>query len=90
MLLLLKSLSKPGVEIRKEPVALHILVQADMQLRSRRQDQDREKVRLLTQHFIVVSALSQGLLRYTSKGGDAKRSKLSLKCKLPALRTHPA
>jgi hypothetical protein len=43
----------PEVEIREELEALHINVQAVMQLRSKRRDQDPEKDRTLTPHFIV-------------------------------------
>jgi hypothetical protein len=52
---LLKNLGKRMLEteIREELEALHIQVQAVMQLRSRRRDQDAEKYRALTPHFIV-------------------------------------
>jgi hypothetical protein len=53
--LLLKELDKrmPEAEIREELEALHINVQAVMQLRSRRRDQDPEKDRPLIPQFIV-------------------------------------
>jgi hypothetical protein len=51
--LLLKNVGKrmPEAEIREELEALHINVQAVMQLQSKRRDQDPEKDRLLTPHF---------------------------------------
>jgi hypothetical protein len=56
--LLLKNLGKrmPEAKIREELEALHINVEAVMQLRSRRRDQDPEKDRPLTPHFIVSVA----------------------------------
>jgi hypothetical protein len=56
--LLLKNLGKrmPETEIREELEALHVQVQAVMQLRSRRRDQDAEKERPITPHFIVPVA----------------------------------
>jgi hypothetical protein len=56
--LLLKNLGKhmPEAEIKGELEALRIHVQAVMQLRSRRRDQDIEKDRPLTPHFIVSVA----------------------------------
>jgi hypothetical protein len=56
--LLLKNLGKrmPEAEIREELEALCINVQAIMQLRSKRLDQDPEKDRPLTPHFIVSVA----------------------------------
>jgi hypothetical protein len=53
--LLLKNVGKrmPEDEIREELEALRINVQAVMQLRSKRRDQDPEKDRPLTPHFIV-------------------------------------
>jgi hypothetical protein len=56
--LLLKNLGKhmTEAEIKGELEALHIHVQAIMQLRSRRRDQDVEKDRPLTLHFIVSVA----------------------------------
>jgi hypothetical protein len=55
---LLKDLGKrmPETEIREEVETLHIEVQAVMQLRSQRRDQDVEKDRPLTPHFIVSVA----------------------------------
>jgi hypothetical protein len=55
--LLLKNLGKrkPEAEIKEELEALRIHVQAVMQLRSRRRDQDVEKDRPLTPPFIVSS-----------------------------------
>jgi hypothetical protein len=55
MVRLLKNLGKrmPETEIPKELEALRINVQAVMQLRSTRRDQDPEKDRLLTSQFIV-------------------------------------
>jgi hypothetical protein len=52
---LLKNVGKrmPEAEIREELEALHINVQAVMQLRSKRRNQDPEKDCLLTPHFIV-------------------------------------
>jgi hypothetical protein len=44
----------PEAEIKEELEALSISVQAVMQLRSKRRDQDPEKDRPLTQHFIVT------------------------------------
>jgi hypothetical protein len=46
----------PEAEIKKELEALHINVQAVMQLRSKRRDRDPEKDRPLTPHFIVSVA----------------------------------
>jgi hypothetical protein len=43
-------------EVREELEALHINVQAVVQLRSKRRDQDPEKDRPLTPHFIVSVA----------------------------------
>jgi hypothetical protein len=56
--LLLKSLRKrmPEAEIKEELEALHVSVQAVMQLRLKRRDQDPEKDRPLTPHFIVSVA----------------------------------
>jgi hypothetical protein len=56
--LLLKNLGKcmPEAEIREEIEALHINMQAVMQLRSKRRDQDPEKDRPMTPHFIVSVA----------------------------------
>jgi hypothetical protein len=56
--LLLKNLRKrmPEAEIKEELEALHISVQGVMQLRSKRRDQDPEKDRPLTPHFIVLVA----------------------------------
>jgi hypothetical protein len=56
--LLLKNFGKriPEAEIKGELEALRIHVQAVMQLRSRRRDQDIEKYRPLTRHFIVSVA----------------------------------
>jgi hypothetical protein len=56
--LLLKNLGKrmPEAEIKGELEALHIHVQAVMQFRSRRWDQDVEKDRPLTPHFILSVA----------------------------------
>jgi hypothetical protein len=56
--LLLKNLGKgmPEAEIKEELETLHINVQAVMQLRSKRRDQDLGKDRLLTPHFIVSVA----------------------------------
>jgi hypothetical protein len=55
---LLKKLGKrmPETEIREELEALHIQVQAVMQLRSQRREQDAEKDCPLTPHFIVSVA----------------------------------
>jgi hypothetical protein len=55
---LLKNLGKPmpETEIREKLDALHIQVQAAMQLRSRRRDQNAEKDHPLTPHFIVPEA----------------------------------
>jgi hypothetical protein len=52
---LLKNLGKrmPEAEIKEELEALRIHMQAVMQLRSRRRDQDGKKDRPLTPHFIV-------------------------------------
>jgi hypothetical protein len=50
----------PEAEIWEELEALHINVQAVMQLRSKRRDQDPEKDRPLTPHFIV--SVAQGLM----------------------------
>jgi hypothetical protein len=57
--LLLKNLGKrmPEAEIREELEALNINVQAVLQLRSKRRDQDPEKDRPLTPLFIVHVAL---------------------------------
>jgi hypothetical protein len=46
----------PEAEIREEQEALHIHVQAVMELRSRGRDQDAEKDRPLTPHFMVSVA----------------------------------
>jgi hypothetical protein len=46
----------PETEIRKDLEALHVQVQAVMQLRSRRRDQDAEKDRPLTPHLIASVA----------------------------------
>jgi hypothetical protein len=56
--LLLKNLGKrmPEAEIREELKALHINVQAVMQLRSKRRDQDPDKDCPLTPHFILSVA----------------------------------
>jgi methyl coenzyme M reductase subunit C-like uncharacterized protein (methanogenesis marker protein 7) len=56
--LLLKNLGKrlPEAEIKEELEALHISVQAVMQLRSKRRDQDPEKDSPLTPQFIVSVA----------------------------------
>jgi hypothetical protein len=56
--LLLKKLGKrmPETEIKEELEALHIQVQAVMQLRSQRRDQDAEEDRPLTPHLIVSVA----------------------------------
>jgi hypothetical protein len=56
--LLLKKLGKrmPEAEIKEELKALRISVQAVVQLRSNRRDQDPEKNRPLTPHFIVSVA----------------------------------
>jgi hypothetical protein len=56
--LLLKNLGKrlPDAEIKEELEALHISVQAVMQLRSKRRDQDPEKDSPLTRNFIVSVA----------------------------------
>jgi hypothetical protein len=56
--LLLKNLGKrmPEAEFREELVASHINVRAVMHLRSKRRDQDPEKNRPLTPHFIVSVA----------------------------------
>jgi hypothetical protein len=43
----------PETEIQEELEALHINMQAVMQLRLKRRDQDPEKDRPLTPHFIV-------------------------------------
>jgi hypothetical protein len=58
MRLLLKKIGKRVAEseIRGELEALNINVQAVMQLRSKRRDQDPEKDRSLTPHFIVSVA----------------------------------
>jgi hypothetical protein len=55
---LLKNLGKrlSEAEIREELEALHINVQAVMQLRSKQRDEDPEKDRPLTPHFIVLVA----------------------------------
>jgi hypothetical protein len=56
--LLLKNVGKrmPEAEIKEELQALTIIVQAVMQLRSKRRDQDPEKDRPLTPHFVVSVA----------------------------------
>jgi hypothetical protein len=56
--LLLKNVGEcmPEAEIQEQLEALHINVQAVMQLRSKRRDQDSEKDRPLTPHFIVLVA----------------------------------
>jgi hypothetical protein len=56
--LLLKNVSKrmPEAEIKEKLEDLRISVQAVMQLRSNRRDQDPEKNRPLTSHFIVLVA----------------------------------
>jgi hypothetical protein len=46
----------PEADIKEELEALHINVQAVLQLRSKRRDQDPEKDRPLTPHFIVSVA----------------------------------
>jgi hypothetical protein len=53
--LLLKYVGKrmPEAEIKEELEALSISAQAIMQLRSKRRDQDPEKDRPLTPHFVV-------------------------------------
>jgi hypothetical protein len=58
--LLLKNVGKrmPEAEIKEEPQALRKSVQAVMQLRSKRRDQDPEKDRPLTPHFVVSVARS--------------------------------
>jgi hypothetical protein len=80
--LLLKNLGKrmPETEIREKLEALHVQVQAVMQLRSRRRDQDAEKERRITPHFIVSVALgpdvakvrSHRTLRSTDQSGDVQ------------------
>jgi hypothetical protein len=56
--LLLENVGKvmPEAELKWEFEALHIHVQAVMQLRSRRRDHDVEKDRPLTPHFVVSVA----------------------------------
>jgi hypothetical protein len=56
--LLLKNVGKglPEAEINEELEAMIISVQAVMQLRSKRRDQDPEKDRPLTPHFVVSLA----------------------------------
>jgi hypothetical protein len=56
--ILLKNLSKrmPEAQIKEKLKALHISVQAVMQLRSNHRDQDPEKDRPLTPHFVVSVA----------------------------------
>jgi hypothetical protein len=56
----------PENEIRDELEALHIQVQAVMQLRSWRRDQDDEKYRTLTPHFIVSVARGRDLVKVRS------------------------
>jgi hypothetical protein len=46
----------PQAETKEELEAIHINVQAVMQLRSKRRDQDPEKRRPLTPHFVVSVA----------------------------------
>jgi hypothetical protein len=66
--LLLKNFGKrmPEAEILEELDALHINVQAVMQLRSKRRDQDPEKDRPLTPHFIVSVAQGPDLAKVRS------------------------
>ena len=56
--MLIKNLSRrmPETVVREELEALGICVQGVMQLRSGRRDQDPEKDRLATTHFIVTVA----------------------------------
>jgi hypothetical protein len=53
----------PETEIREKLQALHINVQAVIQLRSKRRDQDPEKDRPLTPHFIVLVARGPDLVK---------------------------
>jgi hypothetical protein len=48
----------PEADTREELQAMHIEVQAVMKLRSRRQNQEAEKDRTLTPHFIVSVSVS--------------------------------
>jgi hypothetical protein len=66
--LLLKNLCKrlPEAEIREELEVLHINVQAVMQLRSKRWDQEPEKDRPLTPHIIVSVARRPDVARVRS------------------------
>jgi hypothetical protein len=59
----------PEAEIREELEALHINVQAVMQLRSKRRDQDPEKDRPLTPHFIVSVARGPDVAKVRSLAG---------------------
>jgi hypothetical protein len=67
--LLLKNLGKrmPEAEIREELEALHINVQADMQLRSKRRDWDPEKDRPLTPQYIVSVARGHDVAEVRSR-----------------------
>ena len=63
VLLLVKNLGRgiPESVVREELEALDIHVQAALQLRSGRRDQDPTKDRLLTPHFIVCGAGARGV-----------------------------
>jgi hypothetical protein len=94
--MLLKNVGKrmPEAEIREELEALHINVQAVMQLRSKRRDQNPENDRPLTPYFIMSVARGPDVakvrsLRPASKGRDVQRLKGASAMKtLPALWTH--
>jgi hypothetical protein len=94
--LLLKNLDKrmPEGEMKEKLEALHVNVQAVMQNRSTRRDQDRH----LTLHFIVSEARGLGVVkvryrsvRPASKDGDVQSSKRAAPMQaLPALRAYAA
>jgi hypothetical protein len=90
--LLLKHLGKhmPEAEIKEELEALHVSVQAVMQLRSKCRNQDPKKDRPLTPHFIVSvargphvakGAVSRRTMRPASSGGDLHTLEGPLQCK---------
>jgi hypothetical protein len=99
--LLLKNVGKrmPEAEIKEELEALHINVQAVMQLWSKSRDQDPKKDRLLTLYFIVsvvrgpdvAKVCSLTDLQPASEGGAVRISKRAAVMQtLPALRAHAA
>jgi hypothetical protein len=54
----------PEAEIKEELEALHINVQAVMQIRLKRRDQDPEKDHPLTPHFIVSVARGPDVVKF--------------------------